>query len=321
MFSIFKKWFCRKAHPAPAAAPKPDPRDLVRHKHVLHDPLYIRKDDGSSPLPGKEDPRQSPVQHIAENQKISKYKVEDDRPAGLNRHGIPVLDGHSDLYDCFAEEPSDEPAPLESPARPIPQTSFKEKQIRPEKTQKKRQVNKHGIPLFGNHADLAVFFRDNPLNDKPQPTVRKLIDPSEPSLENPDDFRKMLEDYLDGKDKHSLLREKHDDPPDKKPPSKTERLKSYPPPQEELDLHGCTAQEALTKTEMFIRNARYKGKRTLLIIVGKGIHSDGRAILPDAVEDRLIELVQKNWVLSFEWEKGLKRKSGALIVYLNTPRP
>jgi hypothetical protein len=52
------------------------------------------------------------------------------------------------------------------------------------------------------------------------------------------------------------------------------------------------------------------------IIVGKGLHSQGKAILPDVVEKKITRLKRKKWLLGFEWEKKDKRKSGSLIVYL-----
>ncbi len=83
-----------------------------------------------------------------------------------------------------------------------------------------------------------------------------------------------------------------------------------------MDLHGYTAAEAQSGTEAFIRKARNKGIHTLRLITGKGLHSQGKAVLPDVVERKLIELKQKKWVLGYKWEKKDKRKSGAVIVYL-----
>jgi DNA-nicking Smr family endonuclease len=84
----------------------------------------------------------------------------------------------------------------------------------------------------------------------------------------------------------------------------------------ELDLHGATAPDAEKRTESFIENARREKIRTVRIIVGKGLHSEGKAKLPDVVEKKIIRLKRKNWLLGFEWEKKDKRKSGAMIVYL-----
>ncbi|MDM8517739.1 Smr/MutS family protein, partial [Desulfobacterales bacterium HSG16] len=91
---------------------------------------------------------------------------------------------------------------------------------------------------------------------------------------------------------------------------------SYPKPQTQLDLHGCTAAKARHKTRSFIKNALDKRILTIRIIVGKGLHSQGRAVLPDVVEDILITLKRENMVLDYQWEKRVKSKSGSVIVYL-----
>jgi hypothetical protein len=58
----------------------------------------------------------------------------------------------------------------------------------------------------------------------------------------------------------------------------------------------------------------------VLIIVGKGLHSEGRAVLPDVVAAELARLRQEKQVLAHRWERGAKRKSGAIIVYLHPIR-
>jgi len=65
-----------------------------------------------------------------------------------------------------------------------------------------------------------------------------------------------------------------------------------------------------------IKSARQRGLQTLRVITGKGLHSYGKAVLPEVVEEKVVELKKQNLILTFRWEKGSKRKSGALIVYL-----
>ena len=127
----------------------------------------------------------------------------------------------------------------------------------------------------------------------------------------------MLEASLAGKTKEALLREKSDERSGETPLTPEQAIRRYPPPQEELDLHGHTSQKAIDSTRAFVEKSRYRGKRTLLIIVGKGLHSNGRAILPDVVEAELARLRQEGRILAHRWERGAKRKSGAIIVYLN----
>jgi DNA-nicking Smr family endonuclease len=127
-------------------------------------------------------------------------------------------------------------------------------------------------------------------------------------------FVEELENNLAHQDMSSILEEKAG--PDKAPLSDREKLESYPHPQEELDLHGKTGAEAERKTTTFIRETASLQLRTVRIITGKGLHSDGPAVLPDVVETKLKELQAKNRIFAFAWEKGEKHKSGSVIVYL-----
>lgn len=45
------------------------------------------------------------------------------------------------------------------------------------------------------------------------------------------------------------------------------------PPQDTIDLHGLTQEEARKALDDFVANARRRGLRKILIIHGKGIHS------------------------------------------------
>lgn len=97
---------------------------------------------------------------------------------------------------------------------------------------------------------------------------------------------------------------------------KARSLKQYPAPEMELDLHGFTGPEAEQRTASFLVAARQKGVLTVRIITGKGLHSQGPAVLPDVVELLLREKKQEKEIVSFRWEKKEKQKSGAVIVYL-----
>jgi hypothetical protein len=68
-----------------------------------------------------------------------------------------------------------------------------------------------------------------------------------------------------------------------------------------------------------VRTAAADGRLTLRLIVGKGLHSADGAVLPDVIEDLLLALKRESLVLTFDWDKGVKRKSGAVIVYLTGP--
>ncbi len=55
---------------------------------------------------------------------------------------------------------------------------------------------------------------------------------------------------------------------------------------------------------------------TIRIIVGKGLHSELGAVLPDVVGDVVKEMKREGQVLFFEWDKKKKTNSGAVIVYI-----
>ncbi len=98
---------------------------------------------------------------------------------------------------------------------------------------------------------------------------------------------------------------------------RTAGIQGYPPPQESLDLHGCTALEAEGRTRRFVEEAGRRGLRTLRVITGKGLHSPGgKAVLPDVVEQQLGTLKGQGVIAAFQWDRKVKDRSGALLVYL-----
>lgn len=85
-------------------------------------------------------------------------------------------------------------------------------------------------------------------------------------------------------------------------------------PEAELDLHGLTANKATEKVRFFLRDAIYHGFRTVLIITGKGLHSNDGPVLRQAMEKILDQ--QREQVI--EWGVAPKRYGGggALVVFL-----
>ncbi|HAK44466.1 MAG TPA: hypothetical protein DCO79_00880 [Spirochaeta sp.] len=53
--------------------------------------------------------------------------------------------------------------------------------------------------------------------------------------------------------------------------------------QSSLDLHGLTAEEARAEVDGFLRASKRQGLRKILIIHGKGYHSEGRPVLKKEV--------------------------------------
>ncbi|MFO7752419.1 MAG: Smr/MutS family protein [Desulfobacteraceae bacterium] len=131
-----------------------------------------------------------------------------------------------------------------------------------------------------------------------------------------EDFEELLDLYLKGKSADRILQEKSDRTDPAKVPLKR-RLKRHPPPESVLDLHGFRGDSARLRADAYIKSARQKGLFTIRIIVGKGLHSEFGAVLPDIVEDVADRLKKEKVVLSYMWEKKKKSRSGSIIVYLN----
>ena len=87
-------------------------------------------------------------------------------------------------------------------------------------------------------------------------------------------------------------------------------------PDASLDLHGLQCAEVIDKLQHFFQNARHHGWQTLLIITGKGLHSeDGEPALRNEVE-RYLSAEGKKQVV--EWSRAPKQYggNGALILFL-----
>ncbi len=195
---------------------------------------------------------------------------------------------------------SREPPPGKIKKKPTP--PVKRKRVKTPSKPKPRVDNK-GFRIITDGEDFEKLFRVAPVKHK----------------KREEDFAKLFEKSQTDTYQQEMLKEKMHAPgvENKKPLTAAEKIKWYPQvPQAELDLHGYTGPEAEVKAETFIRNTRFRGLQTVRIIVGKGLHSDGKAVLPDVVETKIIEFKRKKWVLSYKWENKDKRKSGALIVYL-----
>jgi len=95
-----------------------------------------------------------------------------------------------------------------------------------------------------------------------------------------------------------------------------EMLRNSPLPQEQIDLHGCTAAEAEIKTENFLTRSRRDHLQTVLVITGKGLHSSDGSVLKDVIETRLKIMKNAGTILAYLWEKKNREKSGAILVYL-----
>jgi len=87
-------------------------------------------------------------------------------------------------------------------------------------------------------------------------------------------------------------------------------------PQEQLNLHGLYVQEAMRETHKFVDRGKVVGLRKVLIITGKGKHSDGGvARIRPVVAKILAEKLQKKIIRNFEFAEGRHGGFGAYYVY------
>ena len=160
---------------------------------------------------------------------------------------------------------------------------------------KKKEIpDKHAVPVLENDTDFYSLFNAHSKSDRLP-------------------FAKVIDDSLTADAVDQALQEKRMGMALQVQP---QHAKQYPPPQAKLDLHGFTAVEAESKTDIFIQGAVQRGLSTLCIVTGKVLHSEGEGVLREVIENRLLVMKQDNIIASFCWEKKTKQKSGAVIVYL-----
>lgn len=154
---------------------------------------------------------------------------------------------------------------------------------------------------LGSDEDLLRTFTRKSVKP-PLPVSGKTTPPAQ-------DFTALLESYLSrpSEKKKSVV---------PKPMPYHKRIKRYPPPEKDLDLHGFTALGAQLKARSFLTVCKQQGYFTVRIIVGRGRHSELGPVLPDTIEDLLAQLKAQEIVLGFTWERKKKSRSGAVIVYL-----
>lgn len=85
-------------------------------------------------------------------------------------------------------------------------------------------------------------------------------------------------------------------------------------PQASLDLHGHTYEEACMETDSFLRRCRDKGYRKVLIIHGKGLHSEkGVSVLKKKIRQYLQKHPLAGELKVPDQQTG---GDGAIVVYL-----
>ena len=84
-------------------------------------------------------------------------------------------------------------------------------------------------------------------------------------------------------------------------------------PQDRLDLHGLTQAEAVKALDAFVKHARKTGFLKVLVIHGKGYHSESEPVLKKAVRQYLETSTD---VGRFEAASPRLGGGGAVIVFL-----
>ncbi|MFA7382510.1 MAG: Smr/MutS family protein [Desulfurivibrionaceae bacterium] len=130
----------------------------------------------------------------------------------------------------------------------------------------------------------------------------------------PDSFAEALASGIPAAALTGILTEKEELPTQAQ--SRPGAIRKFPPPQEQLDLHGCTAAEAEAATTSFLARARRNHLKTVLVITGKGIHSPEGPVLKDIIAARFKMMKNDGSILDWHWEKKTREESGALLVYL-----
>jgi len=107
-----------------------------------------------------------------------------------------------------------------------------------------------------------------------------------------------------------------DSPPTAMPKRMKQLKQGKLTPEASLDLHGFQRAEVADKLRYFLQNAQHHDWQTLLVITGKGLHSqDGVSILRDETEQFLSGEGKKHVV---EWRRAPKQYGGdgALVLFL-----
>lgn len=286
------------------------------------------------PKPGLTPPEQSGINPQNRPKEPPHTALDVKKPKRLTKQGLPVFDNHEDLGLLFGvddEETAETNMAEEAPGK-----------VRPQEARPKQppRLTKHGFPILDNQSDLEMMMGfENKEKDPPparqepgETEVKQVQTPVTrhgiPILQDSDrlfeqetaedeSFEELLYASLGQKNMDVLLHEKQDREKKRKKLTLKQTLKAYPPPQGQLDLHGYRALKAELRVESYLKSAFHNQTHTVNIIVGKGLHSDEGAVLPDVVENKLNQLKKEGLILAYDWDNKRKSRSGAVIVYLN----
>ena len=86
-------------------------------------------------------------------------------------------------------------------------------------------------------------------------------------------------------------------------------------PEDSLDLHGLTVDEAAPEIRSFILGSKLKGYYLVKIIHGKGLHSPGEAKLKAMVAD-FLNTTARGMIVSWQYAPPNHGGEGAVFIYL-----
>ncbi|HEY5657857.1 MAG TPA: Smr/MutS family protein [Myxococcota bacterium] len=92
------------------------------------------------------------------------------------------------------------------------------------------------------------------------------------------------------------------------------------PVDSELDLHGLTAGPARRRLVEHLEAARSRGARGVLVIHGRGLHSEATPVLREELPRWLQESPLAAWVMAFCTAPANRGGPGALLVLLRRAR-
>jgi DNA-nicking Smr family endonuclease len=87
-----------------------------------------------------------------------------------------------------------------------------------------------------------------------------------------------------------------------------------------VDLHGLTAAEARRELEAELREAHAEGERCVLVVHGRGLHSEGGPVLRDGVTQWLTAAPLAALVMAFASARPRDGGPGARYVLLRRAR-
>ena len=203
--------------------------------------------------------------------------------------------------DLAAPRPAPPPASRPAPAPPAPAREKSEAELWAEATSGARTVDRGPDlvpPPAPRGAPDRVWYADLEAYDE----LRALVNGDAPfDIADSDEF---IEGRVTGLDQ-SILRKL--------------RRGDYAV-QGHLDLHGLTREEAKGAVDGFLREARRAGKRCVLLVHGRGLHSkDQLPVLKDALRAWLGHHRFARHVLAFATARPADGGAGALYVLLRRP--